>query len=92
MRAIGDKIKLPDGRRGTVVGVSVPIAAWTGANGRLMMERKNRELEVEVKNKDGSSSRVFVMEQERGGFLTPVVIALLVVIGSALFAWWLLFR
>ena len=92
MKAIGDKVKLPDGRRGTVVGVTVPIAAWKGANGRLMMERKDRELEVEVINKDGSRSRVFVMEREGGGFLLPVLIALACVAVSALFAWLLFWK
>lgn len=91
MKSIGDKIKLPDGRRGTVVGVTVPIAAWKGANGRLMMEKKNRELEVEVANKDGSRSRVFLMEQEPRGLLVPILVAAGAIGAAALFGW-LLFK
>ena len=91
MKSIGDKVKLPDGRHGTVIGVTVPIAAWKGANGRLMMERKNRELEVEVANKDGSRSRVFVMERADSGLFVPILVALVALGASGLFAW-LIFR
>lgn len=89
MRQLGDRIRLPDGRRGIVVGVSEPVVASVSPEGRLLME-KHRELEVEVWEKNGKSVRVFVRDREGGG-LSLVHFAIGFAVGMILFLCWLVF-